>query len=208
MEIRKDLLQKYMHVIAIEQLIEEYTTAGYTVSIDEKIGKYTADLIARKGDDQIVVEVKTGKLTSKRKAAIARIADYVRSRPGFKFLVVVATPPKEKVIEVKNLETIISRYMFNHLPSELDALSTHTSIDEVEDISISEIIVDDDEMFVKGTGVVSIELQFGSDGDQDRGDGLKGRDNFPFTFEATLRLEDQMTAKEIDIVVDTDSYYV
>jgi hypothetical protein len=96
------------------------------------------------------------------------------------------------------------------LPSELDELSTHTRPDEVFDIDIDEINISGENIFVKGDGVVSVELQFGSDGDQDKGDGLKSYDNFPFDFEIKLAYNSK---KELEIIevdkfnVDTSSYY-
>lgn len=210
MEIKKKYLGKYLHDIAIEQIAEDYIQKGYQVNKEELLGKFQADLVARKGEDQIVIEVKAGKMTPDRKQKIAGIADYVRSLGNYKFLVVIATPPKEKKLEIEDIETLISNYIHNDLPSELDELSSHTRPDEVFDIDIDEINISGENIFVKGDGVVSVELQFGSDGDQDKGDGFKSYDNFPFDFEITLAYNSK---KELEIIevdkfeVDTSSYY-
>ncbi len=210
MEIKKKYLGKYLHDIAIEQIAEDYIQKGYQINKEERLGKFQADLVARKGEDQIVIEVKAGKMTPDRKQKIAGIADYVRSLANYKFLVVIATPPKEKKLEIEDIETLITNYIHNDLPSELDELSSHTRPDEVFDIDIDEINISGENIFVKGDGVVSVELQFGSDGDQDKGDGLKSYDNFPFNFEITLAYNSK---KELEIIevdkfdVDTSSYY-
>lgn len=210
MEIRKKYLGKYLHDIAIEQIAEDYVQKGYSVSREEKLGKFEADLIARKGNDQIVIEVKAGKLTPERKKRISEIADYITSQGGYKFLVVVATPPKEKKLKIEDIEILISTYINNDLPSELDELSTHTRPDEVYDVDIDEIKITGQDIFVKGDGVISVELQFGSDSDQDKGDGLKNYDKFPFDFEITLAYNSK---KELEITeveklnIDTSSYY-
>ena len=210
MEIKKKYLGKYLHDIAIEQIAEDYIQKGYQVNKEELLGKFQADLVARKGEDQIVIEVKAGKMTPDRKQKIAGIADYVRSLGNYKFLVVIATPPKEKKLEIEDIETLISNYIHNDLPSELDELSSHTRPDEVFDIDIDEINISGENIFVKGDGVVSVELQFGTDGDQDKGDGFKSYDNFPFDFEITLAYNSK---KELEIIevdkfeVDTSSYY-
>lgn len=210
MEIKKKYLGKYLHDIAIEQIAEDYIQKGYQVNREERLGKFQADLVARKGEDQIVIEVKAGKMTPDRKQKIAGIADYVRSLGNYKFLVVIATPPKEKKLEIEDIETLISNYIHNDLPSDLDELSSHTRPDEVFDIDIDEINISGENIFVKGDGVVSVELQFGSDGDQDKGDGFKSYDNFPFDFEITLAYNSK---KELEIIevdkfdVDTSSYY-
>lgn len=210
MEIKKKYLGKYLHDIAIEQIAEDYIQKGYQINKEERLGKFQADLVARKGEEQIVIEVKAGKMTPDRKQKIAGIADYVRSLGNYKFLVVIATPPKEKKLEVEDIEILITNYIHSDLPSELDELSTHTRPDEVFDIDIDEINISGENIFVKGDGVVSVELQFGSDGDQDKGDGLKSYDNFPFDFEIKLAYNSK---KELEIIevdkfnVDTSSYY-
>ncbi len=61
MEIRKKYLGKYLHDIAIEQIAEDYVARGYSVTKEEKLGNFQADLIARKGNDHIVIEVIAGK---------------------------------------------------------------------------------------------------------------------------------------------------
>jgi Holliday junction resolvase len=210
MEIRKKYLGKYLHDIAIEQIAEDYIQKGYTVNKEERLGKFEADLIARKGNEQIVIEVKAGKMTPDKKKQIAGIADYISSLGGYKFLVVVATPPKEKKLEIEEIETLITNYIHSDLPSELDELSTHTRPDEVYDVDIDEIKISGENIFVKGAGVISVELQFGSDSDQDKGDGLKNYDKFPFDFEITIRYNSlkEMEITEVDkLNVDTSSYY-
>jgi Holliday junction resolvase len=210
MEIKKKYLGKYLHDIAIEQIAEDYIQKGYTVSKEEKLGKFRADLIARKGDEQIVVEVKAGKMTPVKKEQIAGIANYVRNLGGYKFLVVIATPPKEKKLEIDDFEILITNYIHSDLPSELDELSTHTRPDEVFDIDIDEINISGENIFVKGDGVVSVELQFGSDGDQNKGDGFKTFDKFPFEFEMTLAYNSKRELEIIEVDkfdVDTSSYY-
>ncbi len=211
MEIkRKYFLGKYLHDSAIEQIAEEYTQKGYQVSKEEKLGKYEADLIARKGNENVVIEVKAGKLTPEKRKQIANLADYINSLGGYKFRVVVATPPKEKKLKIEELEVLLTHYILNDLPSELDELSSHTRPDEIFDIDIDEISITGENIFVKGDGVISVELQFGSDSDQDNGDGHKSYDNFPFDFEITMGYNSKKKLEIIEVdnfKVDTSSYY-
>jgi len=195
MEIKKEYLGKYLHDIAIEQIADDYAQKGYTVKKEERLGNYQADLIVKKGNEQIVIEVKTGKMTPEKRQRIADIADHVRNLGDCKFHVVVATPPKEKRLGIEDLELLINNYIHNNLPSELDELSTHTRPDEVFDINIEKINISGKDIFVKGDGVISMELQSGSDGDQDKGD-FKTFDKFPFDFEFILTYNSN---KELEI---------
>ena len=104
----------------------------------------------------------------------------------------------------------MNNYVHYEFPDELDELSTHTRPDEITGIDIDEIKISGTAIFVKGNGIISVELQFGSDGDQKKGDGLKSYDNFPFEFEITLEYngKKELEITEVDkLEVDTSSYY-
>lgn len=210
MEIKKRFLEKYLHEIAIEQLVEEYFQKGYNVTKEGQIGNYRADLIAKKGDETIVIEVKSGKMTPDKKETIRQLGNFIRSQGNYKFFIVVATPPKEKKLEIAEIESLLFNALINRLPSELDELSTHTRIDEITEIDIDEISINGHAIFVKGDGVVSVELQIGSDGDLVRGDGLESHESFPFDFEITLEynVNKGLEISEVDkFYVDTSSFY-
>ena len=210
MEIKKKHLTKYLHDLAIEQIAEDYRSLGYTVRQEEKLGKFQADLVVSKGNENIVIEVKAGKLDSGRKEQLARLADYVKSLGNYKFQVVVATPPKDKIIEVESIEPLLNDYVLNNFPDELDELSTHTTPDEITDVDVDEIKIAKNSIEIKGTGVISVEIQFGSDGDFNRGDGWKGSDNFPFEFDLELNYNEKSELQISEVFyfkVDTSSYY-
>ncbi len=210
MEIKKKYLQKYLHAIAVEQLAEEYQQNGYEVSKEKEINKYTADLIAKKGKEMVVIEVKSGRLTSEKKDTIKEIGNYVKNKANYKFLVVIATPPKEKKLEISNIQDLLSDHILDDFPDELLELSTHTTFDGISDIEIDEIIIIDTELFVSGTGVVSVELQYGSNGDQERGDGFKTTDSFPFEFKMTLEFNKNKILEIVEVErfeVDNSSFY-
>jgi Holliday junction resolvase len=214
MEIKKQYLQKYMHSVAIDQLADEYRSKGYKVLKGEPIGSHKADLIAVKGDEKIVVEVKAGKLTPEKKAAISAIGNYVKNNDNYKFFIVLATPPKEKKLEVSNIEDLLFQYVIDNMPHELDELSTHPRVEQIDNVEIDEIKVNPNgAILVKGNGVVSMELQFGSDADLNNDFGHKVNDSFPFQFDVVLEFDDDKgfvfsQMKEPEVKVDTSSYYV
>jgi hypothetical protein len=208
MEIKRKYFEKYLHSMAIDQIAKEYSEKGYTVSIEQNLGKYKADLIAKKENETIVIEIKSGKMTPEKRKSIKQLGDYVQKQGNHRFLVAIATPPKEKKLEIENIEGLLFDYVLSNLPNELDELSTHTHIEEISDVDIDKIDLSENLIFVKGSGVVSVELQFGSDGDQDRDIGLKTFDNFPFVFELTLEYK-QGELQIVDVKkfeVDTSSY--
>lgn len=210
MEIKDRYLNKYFHDIAMEQLYDEYTERGYIVYKEKLIGSFEADLIAEKGNEKIVIEIKSGRMTPDKKQRLAELANYVRSQGDYKFMVVVPTPSQKKQLEVENIEQLLLTDIIHNLPSELDQLSTHTTPDEVYEVDIDEIKIDEDSIFIKGDGMISVELDYGSDSDDLIADGYASSDSFPFSFTAKLSLNLKTKNFEIedaDINVDTSSFY-
>jgi len=211
MEISKQLIYKNLHFLAIEQIAEDYKAKGYVVEKEVSIGKYRADLLATKGDEKIIFEVKAGKLTSERKEQLAKLADYINSLGNYKFKVVVARQPQEKNIQISEFDDLLFDYLLNDLPSELDELSTHTTIETVYDIEIHHLLIhNNNEINVIGQGTIEVELQYGSDGDQTRGDGHIQSDSFPFDFDLYLSYDKKSKLyikDDATITINTDSFY-
>jgi hypothetical protein len=102
------------------------------------------------------------------------------------------------------LDRLFTEDFFN----ELDQLSTHTRPQGACDIAITKLTFDETTVYFEGTGTVECELQWGSDGDVRRGDGLEGAASFPFTFSGQAEIAD-ISRIEIDrdsIALDTSSF--
>ncbi|MES2329665.1 MAG: hypothetical protein V4539_08690 [Bacteroidota bacterium] len=210
MRIERKYIQQYIHSIAIDQIADEYRGKGYEVSLETNIGNYMADIVARKENETIVIEVKAGRMTKDRKKALAEIANYIRSIPNYTFLVVLASPPKEKKIEIEGIEHLLFTHFLNNLPDELDQLSSHTRVDDVADVEIEELEINQAGIiFLTGDGSVRVSLQAGSDSDNEGSEDLYS--TFPFSFEIELEWNVTMwqigNPDEAEIEVDTSSFY-
>lgn len=95
--------------------------------------------------------------------------------------------------------------------SDIDTLSTHSSI---ENYCIDSITVDDitsQEVVLKVSGSVDVRLQYGSDGDQRRGDGYVTNMDIPY--EASVSADIKASLKKfhlngnIQFDFDTNPYY-
>lgn len=92
---------------------------------------------------------------------------------------------------------------------ELDALSSHTRPQYAEDVEIKIDDIGEDAITFSGTGSVLCKMQYGSDGDCRRGDGLEFDDCYPFTFTGEAQTADprNVTVDVGDVTVDTSSFY-
>lgn len=206
MEIKQQYLQKYLHDIALDQLAADYKAKNYVVTKEEKLDQlYKADLVARKGDEVIVVEVKTGRMTADKRRKLTELGDYVRTK-SYKFLVVVATPPKPKRIDVPELDQLLLNYLIDHFPDDLSALPARTRITDVSGGTTDEIQVQQDgRVRAKGSGVLSVSLSSGP-----QSDSVESVETFPFTFDVILN---RSSGKELmietmnDLAIDTSDFY-
>ncbi|WP_128548509.1 hypothetical protein [Larkinella soli] len=207
MKIKQRHLQKYMHDIAVEQLAADYSEKGYKVSKEEPIGQFRVDLVARKGNETILIEVKAGSLTPEKKSEIQAIGDFVKNNNNYRFLIAIATPPKEKKIEIENLDRLLFLYISEHVPEDLSRLTHFVSIQNVMEVDPDEIITTGSQKFrVVGDGIVTVNLR------NESGEALKHNslieESFPFTFEVILTNagnEGFILSQAIQLTVDVSS---
>ena len=204
----KNYLIRNFERSTLEQLSDDYREKGYTVKTDVSVGPYRVDLAATKGEKTIYIEIKTHSENPDAKRRIRAMADYFKTVANAKFIVVVARIPEFKKIEFDDIEPVLTEYFTLEFPSDLDALSTHTRIDEVHDVSISEISIEDGNLIITCTGMVGVTLQYGSDSDQEPGDEPMGM-SFPFKFKGTVSYNGQDYSVEDcdELEIDTDAYY-
>jgi len=184
MHIRQEIATKYWLHAAIEETASNYANQGYAVTTETPLGHLQADLVARKGDELVVVAFKLGHWTDQRNDQVRQMRSEVVHRLGGKFHLVVITPPKEKNIEIDGIEHILSNAFLNHM-GVLAELSTHTSVEDVSDVTITSVDVDHTQMRVAGTGTVAVKLN-AEGSDQSHEEGMVEPEGFPFDFVIVL----------------------
>lgn len=211
MKIDYNYLRRYYGRMAIEQIADEYRSRGYEVTKNYPIegSDFRADLLAVKGDEKIIIEVKADKLNANSKRHLAELAKYISTLEGYKFRVAIVTPPKNREIIVEGLEEALLDEMNCHLPDELDSLASHARVEEVSEIDVQKLSVEGICLNCKGSGIVSVELQYGSDGDCRKGDGWETTMSFPFSFDITVTMSkngiEELEVNEMNI--DTSDFY-
>lgn len=208
MKIDKRYLKKYYYRAVVDQLVEEYRKKGYLVSTEERLADSNifADIIARKGDTMIVLEIKTGVINSAAKQRIKAISDIIKNHyPNAKYRLVAVNYPDESSISIENIDEIITdHFLTNGIPSELDELSSNTTVDEVTDVLINDIYI------VPGTIKISCEGNIVANLDYDKHeDGASFNMSFPFKMRVSLRIdEDKIVVEDIEALsIDTSEFY-
>jgi hypothetical protein len=208
MGIDREILLRHLSAAYLEQLQKDYSENGYSTSVDQEVSPgIRADFVARKNDEVVVYEIKAGPLSTAKREAVARLREHIR-RAGSNASLQLAliTPPPERHIDWDGIGSLILQdFHAQPTPEELDELSTHTTVDEITDIEINSLSVTDENVFVSGTGMVGVELTFGSDSDDRRGDGAGWADSYPFTFHLTFSRS--LSLEESQYYIETDSYY-
>jgi hypothetical protein len=149
---RPDYL-RYLESAKQAEVAERLRSEGFTVEAEQLLDDVRFDLVARKGSRSIAYEFKAGRFPKSKRADLERLQRAAK-QAGWEFHVVLVNPPPRVHVEIENLaERLAERlperlaeqlheHMVNgDFPDELDTLSTHTRVDGVSDLEISEIHV-------------------------------------------------------------------
>jgi Holliday junction resolvase len=158
MKIKDKYIQKYLYDIVRDQVADDYRERGYDVLKETPLGRFIADLVAQKGDETTVIEIKVGKMTPELRQNIASLADYVKSLGNYNFRLVLANPFQNKKLEIDEIENILAAYFTKHIPEELATLSPHAELKSISDVSVDEIDVKDNGIHVTGDGLFQIAI--------------------------------------------------
>jgi Holliday junction resolvase len=186
MEIRQEILEKHLAEAAIEQLADDYARQGFEVERGVQIGGDIADLVARRGGEILVFEVKTGRWTPEKRETARRLRDHAVQEQGARFVLVLAPPPRDKSLEIEGIEEVLQNLIEKHDQSELSDVSSHTRVAGVTDVDLTSIVAGAEWIEVTGSGSVELELQFGSDSDLERDQGFTSHEAIPFAFHVLL----------------------
>ncbi len=209
MRIRSDIVKKYWHEAAIADLASTYTTKGYKVEKDAKVGDYEADLVLKKDNELIVIEVKSGAWPEEKTAEVQSIRNEVVHKLGGKFnLVLVSPPPQETVNEIEGLEDILFELLAEEgtYRDDLDILSSLTIIEDVSDVVLSSLSIEKNRLHAQGVATVSVSLNWGSSSDYEKDNGLTDTDSFPLDFDIVLD-GNLKIVEVIKLEVNTASHY-
>lgn len=201
MEINKHYKIKAAVEAAIAEMTDSYRKQGYNVNTDFKLGDYHVDLYCEKEGTKLAFEFKTRERSDyERIEAMREIAN----ENDIHFRVVIVRIPVDKHISVEGIEETLEHYFNNDMPSDLDCLSTHTRVVEVEPAVITLLQMKSiDEIEISGNSEVVVDLCF--DNDDDHCD----TESYPFTFKGVWAFNEnrELELQELsDLKFDTSSY--
>ena len=208
MKIERQVVQRFMHELAIEQIQTEYQRRGYQVRREVSLGNFRADLVAERGSDKIIFEVKYSTNQQDRlrqNESIRQIHSWVKEHSDYKFQLVFASPPGNKEVDVPDLDTLLLQYYNDdsaNAPEGLDGLPSHPVIEDIVDVEIDSLTLETDgRINIKGTAIVSVESH--------DNEGRLFSDSLPSVFDLVLSTEGRATRiEEVNLwKLDTSSWF-
>ena len=186
---------------AFEEMKERYQKQGYEIRTDYKLGDFQVDLFCEKSNLRFAFEFKARKrLNHARIEAMREIAN----KNDIHFRVVIVRIPVDKHISVEGIEETLEQHFITEMPSDLDSLSTHTRVVEVEQAVLTSIELKSlEEIEISGNSEVVVDLCF--DNDDDHCD----TESYPFMFKGVWYFNDnrELELKELyELKFDTSSY--
>jgi hypothetical protein len=182
-----------IHNAKISELEDFYRNKNYQVIKKPIVEDMVFDLLVKKADRQIIFDVKTAPLTTTAKENILRQQKLAKEK-GLDFRLVTVSKPKSPSIDIEWLHDELLDELMT-IPGELDNLATHVSVDDVE-FEYQSIHISNSETKVEVSGVLYLELQYGSNSDvkNDMGEGIGDS----LDFSASLLL-DMLDSKIISV---------
>lgn len=205
MEIREDYQRKAAEKATLLELIDRYKSMGFEVHENYPIGDFRCDLYVEKDDIKLAFEVKTRELINHSRRQMELMRKYVEEQ-GVHFRVVIAPRPVQRQIVVEDVEQIILNAFLCNLPDDLDALSTHTIPQEVEEVSITKISISKGGVIrITGSSEVVVDFEYDNKDDEE----LMFTESVPFRFSCVLVFDDNgnlSLLKFTELEFDTSSF--
>lgn len=192
---------RYLESAKKAEMAERLRAEGYTVETEKLFKDVRFDLVASKGEQGIAYEFKSGNSPQINRESLEHL-HLVAREAGLEFRIVVVNPPPRVNVEVDDLSSELLAHLIDNFPDALDTLSTHTEIDNVTGLDISDLRVRHGDILVEGRGSVDVTLRYGGGSD----DGPVSGDAFPFHFKAVLTPEGRLNRVE-ELTVETNSFY-
>lgn len=207
MKLDKNRLAKCYYNAMLEQYTENLIEAGFTVRSEYKYGTFVFDLYAENNVEKKVYEFKLiGVKSQRHQRQIVEFKDMAKEINANPYIVYIKLPVEKEII-FDGLSEIINNYFLeSEIPSSIDELSTHSSIDIVEVAEILSMEIDNSFINVTGLATIYVNLQYGSNFDLKNDNGDTTSADFPLQFKAVLSIED-LTISDMEYDIDTSSWY-
>lgn len=202
MKIGMNEILRGIELTAIEKIKRELVKEGFVVKNDFKTSedKFPIDLYAERGEDKRIYELKIGKNRIQKKQYAMLQAE--AKRLGAKLYIVYLEVPRSKEVTFNGLDKIILEDLLENYPFEIDGLSTHTTIESVEDVEIDTMEIASGIARITGSGSINIRLWFAPRSDIPNSKPVEDYGNVGFFFKLSISLSDNTIVKryyKIDI---------
>lgn len=195
---------QYLEAAKVDQVASELEAQGYQVIREPEGVDHDYDLVAIKNGKRIAIEVKARSLLRDSSEEIRRLREHALERGYDEFRLIVANPPREKVIEIEGLEQALMNYFAaKATPEELYDIASAPLIDSVDDVELDAVTISEQKFHVSGNGFINAKLEWGAG---ETRDGMTSNMSFPFSFDIVLNSNVEVEHVN-NIIIDTSSFY-
>jgi len=167
-----------------KKLLKSIDKLNKFIHLDEKTFGVTSHFAEKSADEAIQTLIEVLSLAKECKSQLAERLE---------------THISDEVVTVAIRDTIQS----------IDEIATHHYIDSILIDEVRVVAVDSGYVYFNVSGTIEVDLQWGSDGDVERGDGSVGSDSYPFTckFQSSVESPEDLEIEPSDLCVDTSSWW-
>ena len=176
MNIAPEILARHVGLAAAEQLADEYRAKGYATELGAMLGGFQTDLVARRGGELIVVEIRSSPWSRDRVQRVKELRQHVVSELGGRFLLALAPLPDSTRIDIPEMEAILESLAPEHLEESISQFVARPFHYEVTDVEVEEARIAEGKIEVRGTGLLGVTEE----------DGAELSTHLPFAFHLFL----------------------
>ncbi len=110
----------------------------------------------------------------------------------------------------EHIDKVVMEHTIEETFDDIDILATHHNIEEHETTSYTITEIDSRNIFIEANGSLSVRLQYGSDGDLAKGDGMEMNTSFPFDCRLQIIINEDFSKskyKTLTFNINTDEWY-
>jgi hypothetical protein len=182
----------YLEAAEIERLTNELTAQGYEI-VSQSPDEPHFDLLASRSGKTIAFTVKAASRLAQEASHIRQLSNHAIARGYADFRLSVVNPPREKMVEIENLDELLTSYIQSLNSADVVDFPGRVVLGCVSGVQVDALRVKTDKIVVEGSASVDADLYHTED---TAGYAVSLGLRFPFFFTLTLSHDMHIIAEE------------
>ncbi|CAO3440204.1 hypothetical protein [Azospirillum endophyticum] len=158
MKVSREHIDEVWQEATIRQVLDNLVEEGYSVGKNEEYDGIRADIVARRGEETRIFEIKmSGRPDPAAVHDISKLRK-AAARNGAQLHLIIVRPPVSADVEFDGLEDILEEAVGREQPDGMEDLPSESRIETITDAVVRKVHVQSGEINVEGEAVAHVEI--------------------------------------------------